>query len=177
MTHVAWNCDGKKLAAVGIDKVTRVWPPEKIVSRRIRNAAAGWKYVYSQTEMRSASMFSGGHVDDVDYVSWNPAHPELFCTSSQKDRKIVFWDARRKLCHHQYIAFTKASYFLTARHSESRHIQQCSLKVSPTQTNYSPDGKALLYTSAGHQLFFMTFGKEDDESKESWGLSDRDGVC
>jgi hypothetical protein len=33
MTHVAWNCDGKKLAAVGIDKVTRVWPPEKIVSR------------------------------------------------------------------------------------------------------------------------------------------------
>jgi THO complex subunit 3 len=57
--------------------------------------------VYSQTEMRSASMFSGGHVDDVDYVSWNPAHPELFCTSSQRDRKIVFWDARRKLRHHQ----------------------------------------------------------------------------
>jgi THO complex subunit 3 len=32
MTHVAWNCDGKKLAAVGIDKVTRVWMPEKSVS-------------------------------------------------------------------------------------------------------------------------------------------------
>ena len=32
MTHVAWNCDGKKLAAVGIDKITRVWSPEKSVS-------------------------------------------------------------------------------------------------------------------------------------------------
>jgi len=31
MTHVAWSCDGKKLAAVGIDKVTRVWSPEKSV--------------------------------------------------------------------------------------------------------------------------------------------------
>lgn len=45
--------------------------------------------------MRSASMFSGGHHDDVDYISWNPTHPDLFCTSSQKDRRIVFWDARR----------------------------------------------------------------------------------
>ena len=32
MTHVAWSCDGKKLAAVGIDKITRVWSPEKSVS-------------------------------------------------------------------------------------------------------------------------------------------------
>jgi len=32
MTHVAWSCDGKKLAAVGMDKITRVWNPEKSVS-------------------------------------------------------------------------------------------------------------------------------------------------
>ena len=31
MTHVAWSCDGKKLAAVGIDKTTRIWVPEKSV--------------------------------------------------------------------------------------------------------------------------------------------------
>ena len=31
MTHVAWNCDGKKLAAVGIDKSPRIWSPEKSV--------------------------------------------------------------------------------------------------------------------------------------------------
>ncbi len=46
-------------------------------------------------EPRAATLFSGGHSDDVDYVAWNPTHPELFCTSSQKDRRIVFWDARR----------------------------------------------------------------------------------
>ena len=32
MNHIAWNCDGKRLAAVGIDKVVRVWHPEKSVS-------------------------------------------------------------------------------------------------------------------------------------------------
>ncbi|KAJ3792659.1 WD40-repeat-containing domain protein [Lentinula aff. detonsa] len=64
MNHVAWNCDGKKLAAVGIDKITRVWTPEKSL--------------YIQMEPRSATMFSGGHSDDVDYVSWNPTHPDLF---------------------------------------------------------------------------------------------------
>lgn len=32
MTHVAWSCDGKKLAAVGTDKATRIWLPEKSVS-------------------------------------------------------------------------------------------------------------------------------------------------
>ena len=46
-------------------------------------------------ETRSASLFSGAHSDEVDYVAWNPTHPELFCSSSQKDRRIVFWDARR----------------------------------------------------------------------------------
>jgi len=48
-----------------------------------------------QMDMRAAVLFSGGHSDDVDYLSWNPTHPDLFCTSSQKDRRIVFWDARR----------------------------------------------------------------------------------
>lgn len=31
LSHVAWSCDGKKLAAVGTDKTTRVWTPEKSV--------------------------------------------------------------------------------------------------------------------------------------------------
>lgn len=59
---------------------------------------------------------------------------------------------------------------------ESRYLQQCSLKVSPVQTSYSPDGRALLYASAGHQLFFMTLGKEGDETKEQWHLSEKDAV-
>lgn len=31
MNHVAWSCDGKKLGAVGIDKVVRIWTPDKSV--------------------------------------------------------------------------------------------------------------------------------------------------
>ncbi|KAI9574260.1 WD40-repeat-containing domain protein [Boletus coccyginus] len=135
MTHVAWSCDGKRLAAVGIDKVTRIWAPE------------------TSMEYRAATHFSGGHSDDVDHVSWNPTHPDLFCTSSQRDRRIVFWDAR-----------------------QSRHVQQIQLKVSPVQTNYAPDGKSLLYTSAGHQLFFLTYGKDNDSSKDAWQISDKDGT-
>ncbi|KAJ3526002.1 hypothetical protein NM688_g8316 [Phlebia brevispora] len=105
MNHVAWNCDGRRLAAVGIDKVVRIWQPEKSM------------------ELRSASMFSGGHSDDVDYISWNPTHPDLF---------------------------------------------------SPLQTTYSPDGKSLLYTTTGRQMFIMTYGKEGEEVKEQWHVSSRD---
>lgn len=60
--------------------------------------------------------------------------------------------------------------------AESRYTQQCSLKVSPVQTNYSPDGRALLYTSMGHQLFFLTLGKEGDDAKEAWHPSQKDAV-
>ncbi|KAH9482501.1 THO complex subunit 3 [Psilocybe cubensis] len=131
MTHVAWSCDGKKLAAVGIDKLTRVWNPEKSM------------------DSRSASVYSGGHSDDVDYVSWNPTHPELFCTSSTRDRRIVFWDAR-----------------------QSRYTQQVSVKVPPAQTIYTPDGRSLGYISAMNQLFFLNYGKSSEESsKEEWHMS------
>lgn len=120
-------------------------------------------------EFRSATSFSGGHSDDVDYVSWNPIHPELFCTSSQKDRRIVFWDARR-VCG---IYCVRMHAYPT---TESRYIQQCSLKVSPVQTCYSPDGRSLLYTSAGNQLFYMTLSKDVEDTKEQWRLSEREPV-
>ncbi|KAF9480680.1 WD40 repeat-like protein [Pholiota conissans] len=137
MNHVAWNCDGKKLAAVGIDKLARVWNPDKSM------------------ESRSATTYSGGHSEDVDYISWNPTHPELFCTSSQKDRRIVFWDAR-----------------------QSRYTQQINLKssVTPVQTSYSPDGRSLLYTTVGHQLSFMTLGRSREDTKDEWHLSERESI-
>ena len=130
-------------------------------------------------ESRAATLFSGGHSDDADYVSWNPTHPELFCTSGQKDRRIVFWDARRMF----KFLFPPASLpvllivISSPPPPESRHIQQCQMKVSPVQTSYSPDGRSLLYASAGHQLFFMTLGKTGDETKEEWHPSERDAVC
>ncbi|KAG2050889.1 WD40 repeat-like protein, partial [Suillus hirtellus] len=116
ITHVAWSCDGKRLAGI--------WTPE------------------TNMESRAATHFSGGHSDDVDYISWTPTHPELFCTSSQKDRRIVFWDARRK---------------------KSAHA-----------ANYSPDGRALIFTSARLQLFFFTYRKDGDATKAQWYFSDKD---
>jgi THO complex subunit 3 len=97
MSHVAWSCDGKKLAAVGMDKTARVWQPDKSVRK---SGVVTWTTPLSpfflQLDIRSCANYSsGGHIDDIDYVAWNPTHPELFTTSSQKDKRVVFWDARR----------------------------------------------------------------------------------
>jgi THO complex subunit 3 len=115
-------------------------------------------------ETRSASLFLGAHSDEVDYVAWNPTHPELFCSSSQKDRRIVFWDARRisralSVCASQFVICT--CFFLCP---ESQHVQQLTVKVPPVQINYAPDGESLLYVSSGNQLFFMSYGKDSDDS-------------
>ncbi|KAI0722697.1 WD40 repeat-like protein [Earliella scabrosa] len=134
MNHIAWSCDGKKLGAVGIDKIARVWQPEKSM------------------ELRSATTFPGGHVDDVDYIAWNPTHPELFCTSSQKDRRIVFWDGR-----------------------QSRNVQQIQLKLAPVQLNYSPDGKSILYTTTSKFLGALTYERVGEESREQWRPVDMTG--
>ncbi|KAH9017948.1 hypothetical protein EDB85DRAFT_1874170, partial [Lactarius pseudohatsudake] len=72
ITHIVWSCEGKKLAAVGIDGMMPVWP-------------VGVSPRKSMMETRSVSLFFGAHSDEVDYVAWNPTHPELFCSSSQKD--------------------------------------------------------------------------------------------
>ncbi|KAF8917003.1 WD40-repeat-containing domain protein [Mucidula mucida] len=131
MNHVAWNCDGKRLAAVGIDKVTRIWNPDKSM------------------DVHKSQSFTGGHSEAVDYISWNPTHPDLFVTSSSTERKLVFWDAR-----------------------QSRNIQQVALKSYPMQTNYSPDGRTVLYNTSGHQLYFVEYGPGKDSVKESWATRD-----
>jgi THO complex subunit 3 len=102
---------------------------------------------------RAASFFSGGHADDVDYVAWNPTHPELFCTSSQKDRRVVFWDAR-----------------------QSRSLQQLTLRSAPMQINYSPDGRTIVCVSVAHHVSFLALGKEGEESKETWRPLPKDSV-
>lgn len=124
-------------------------------------------------DSRSATVYSGGHSDDVDYVSWNPTHPELFCTSSTRDRRIVFWDARRMFNWPSRLP--SISHFWVCL--ESRYTQQVSVKFPPAQTIYTPDGRSLGYISALNQLFFLNYGKINDESsKEEWHTSNIDSV-
>jgi hypothetical protein len=99
----------------------RVFQPEKSV-RPCPTTPLPCVHSTVQMESRSASSFSGAHSDDVDYVAWNPTHPELFCSSSQKDRKIVFWDARRRsfLCL-VYFPFNSLAYNQKAGTSNNAH--------------------------------------------------------
>ena len=113
-------------------------------------------------EIRAATLYSGAHADDVDHVSWNPTHPELFVSSSQKDRKIVFWDARRAQ------SGSDSLVLLISYLPESRSTQQLSLKLTPTQTGYAPDGKTIFYVSAGHSLYFLELGRNPGEIKDTW---------
>ena len=123
-------------------------------------------------EYRAASSFTGGHSDDVDYVSWNPTHPELFCTSSQKDRRIVFWDARRGYQHPSIYSMTILMH--TFLQLESRYTQQILLRAAPLQTNYSPDGRTIMYTTSTNWLHFLELGKEHEGAKEQWDIVERD---
>ncbi|THH12351.1 hypothetical protein EW145_g58 [Phellinidium pouzarii] len=133
VTHVAWSCDGRRLASVGIDKAVRLWTPEKSL------------------EPRSAVQYVGGHDYDVDYVTWNPTHPELFCSSSQRDRKIVFWDAR-----------------------QSRYVQSYTHHQVPTQINYAPNGKTICIVTLSNQLSFMQYEQGENESKPQWNFVKRE---
>ncbi|KAH8830280.1 WD40 repeat-like protein [Flagelloscypha sp. PMI_526] len=124
--HVAFSCDGKKLSGVGMDKVVRVWATEKIDSRG------------------SASMPYNAHYDEATCVAWNPTHPEIFCSCSAKDRRILFWDGR-----------------------QNRPTQVYHCKSAPIHVQYSPDAMTLMYISTGSQLYFLRRHPEL-ELKEQW---------
>ena len=55
--------------------------------------------------------------------------------------------------------------------AESRFLQQFVLKVAPLQTLYSPDGKTVLYTTTGRQLFGMKYSREPEDTKDMWRMS------
>ena len=182
MTHVAWNCDGKKLAAVGIDKSTRIWSPEKSVGfiyffkkkmgiyylLHLPPLFCRWSQelrLFSQEDIQMMQTIYHG----ILHILSSSVHRVKRTDGSSFGTHDVCFKMKSSSSYHSLIIIV---FYL-----ESRCIQQCQMKVSPVQTSYSPDGRSLLYASAGHQLFFMTLGKMGDETKEEWYPSERDAVC
>ncbi len=122
-------------------------------------------------ESRSAVQYLGGHEADTDYVAWSPTHPELFCSSSQRDKRIVFWDTRREHYHTVYLNSSE-----DLRQIESRPVQIYTHSIAPAQLNYGPDGKTLSVVAVNYQLAFMTYGQADASKKPEWSLIKRDTV-
>lgn len=65
---------------------------------------------------------------------------------------------------------------LTEPVTESRYVQHITLKFTPVTTTYSPDGRTILITGAGKQVYIGTLAKRGDDVKETWAVRDREQV-
>ena len=168
MTHVAWSCDGKCLAAVGIDKATRLWAPEISVSlcmfhyvRLATHAAPRWstksRLISPVVILTMQTMYRG-----IQLTPSCSVHPVRRTGESFSGSFSGTFDVSTS---------THVNSGTDDLLQESRHMQQIQLKVLLVQTNYTPDGKPPLYTSAGHQLFFLMYVKDNESSKDVGGCS------
>lgn len=130
-------------------------------------------------EYRAATSFTGGHSDDVDYVSWNPTHPELFCTTSQKDRRIVFWDARRESS--QFHSRLCDAHLFASR--KSIHTANCTQSISSPNELLSRWPSVVIHLCRSSALLH-DFGKRERGSKRTvefvrkgWSACSHFGLC
>lgn len=90
----------------------------------------------------------------------------------------MFWDARRKYHFCRFHAFSGGLRRCSGYRIESKPTQIVNTRSAPIQTNYSPDGKHLVWVSVPNQLHFLSFAKpEGDDGKEQWGHMTTDTVC
>jgi len=61
--------------------------------------------------------------------------------------------------------------------SESRYVQQVSLRVPVARTAYSPDGRSLIYTTTKDNLFWLEYCRKGDDVKEEWHNVPFDFTC
>ncbi|CAO1617294.1 unnamed protein product [Sympodiomycopsis kandeliae] len=71
---LGWNADGRRLASAGVDKVVRIWTPERSLDVR------------SSIELK-------GHTETIEALQWDPTHPERVATTSI-DKSVRLWDIR-----------------------------------------------------------------------------------
>ncbi|KIJ56946.1 hypothetical protein M422DRAFT_238533 [Sphaerobolus stellatus SS14] len=127
LSHVAWSCDGRRLSSVGYEKAVRLWQPDKSL------------------DPRNTTTLSGGHTESVDFVAWNPTHPELLCSSSSRDKRVAFWDAR-----------------------QSRPTQVINISRRAVTLQYSPDAKSVMVVDEEDRLMFIKHGNTGPEGQLEW---------
>ncbi|KAF8507841.1 WD40 repeat-like protein [Hysterangium stoloniferum] len=127
LSHVAWSCDGRRLSSAGYEKAVRLWQPEKSL------------------DPRNTTTISGAHTEAVDFVAWNPTHPELLCSSSTKDKRVAFYDAR-----------------------QSRPTQVINTSRHPVNIQYSPDAKTIMVLDDDDRVSFIKHGHTGPEGQLEW---------
>jgi len=85
----------------------------------------------------------------VEHVAWNPTHPELLCSTSRKDMKVAFWDAR-----------------------QSKPIQSFNVSRKPLSIHYSPNGRTILMLDDDDKLSFLHLDANPEVAQLTWTASE-----
>jgi THO complex subunit 3 len=122
-----------------------------------------------QLDPRNTTTISGAHTEAVEFVAWNPTHPELFCSSSSKDKRVAFYDARREFRSPTVFApFLLLFLQLVASSSESRPTQVINTSRHPINLQYSPDAKTIMVLDDDDRLSFIKHGNTGSDGHLEW---------
>lgn len=103
-----WSVDGQRLATCGNEHGVRLWNPQQSLLAK------------------DTTLTAGGHTNgcDVTACAWSSFHKDFFCSSSEQDRALVFWDARKKGPAHQLKTPETISRILYAPDGDSIAVQE-----------------------------------------------------
>ncbi|KAG9011525.1 hypothetical protein FRB94_008094 [Tulasnella sp. JGI-2019a] len=132
VTQLAWNVDGQRLATCGNERTVRLWHPEET------------------TSPQKCTLTGTAHKSNATSLAWSTKHPELFCSASDGDKTLMFWDARKKDPTHKM-----------------------EVKSSIIRIAYAPDGDSVLILdkySTFSRLQFQTMTIEKDSTTPTWSF-------
>ncbi|KAG8845706.1 hypothetical protein FRB96_002300 [Tulasnella sp. 330] len=90
------------------------------------------------------------HKSNATSLAWSTKHPELFCSASDGDKTLMFWDARKKDPTHKM-----------------------EVKSSIVRIAYAPDGESVLVLDKYSTFSRLTFQKmtSEKESTSTWSYT------
>lgn len=123
----------------------------------------------------------------VRFTQYRTPMTPTMCPGTQRIRSYFVRPVRRKEGSYfgtldvstifQFYAFLGGLRRSSGYRVESKPTQIVNTRSAPIQTNYSPDGKHLIWVSVPNQLHFLSFAKpEGDDGKEQWGHMTTDTV-